>query len=261
MQVITQPTELTKHFGCVLVPTMGALHQGHLSLIEAGKKHDLPILVSIFVNPEQFAPHEDFDAYPRDVERDVELASHAGADIVFAPSIETMYPDKPEKIALPDVATSPQLEDANRPTHFQGVCIVIAKLFDLVRPSVAIFGEKDYQQLQVVRKLVEQLGRWDALEIISSPIIREDDGLAMSSRNVYLSDSQRAHATCLYQAIQCTEEEEMKSIINTAGFELEYAVLRDAVTLLSPIEGQTIRALVAARTGNIRLIDNGVLQS
>lgn len=257
MLVIQNEETMAEFYGCAFVPTMGALHQGHLSLIETGKNRNRPVLVSIFVNPTQFSPHEDFDAYPRDLDRDLALLEDAGADAVFAPSHETVYPEVPTHIALPEVATKPNLEDASRPTHFQGVCAVVSRLFDLVKPSVAVFGEKDFQQLQVIKKFVEEDERWEGLEIVCSPIIREEDGLAMSSRNVYLSESQRSNAAGLAQAIRCKDEHEMCSTIESAGFDVDYAVLRDAQTLLAPIDGRPVRALVAARAGDIRLIDNG----
>ena len=168
---------------------MGALHDGHLSLIAEAKNTGLPVVVSIFVNPEQFAPNEDLSKYPRDLAQDVAFAESKGADIVFAPSIETMYPNTPERIQLPAAATEPQLEDACRPAHFNGVCVAVARLFDLVQPTVTVFGLKDYQQFLVIKQLIEQEElRWKDLRIIGADIIRDNDGLAMSSRNIFLSE-------------------------------------------------------------------------
>ncbi len=260
MQVIANADELIHFRGCAFVPTMGALHDGHLSLIREAKKTGKPVVVSIFVNPEQFAPEEDLDKYPRNLEQDCEFAKSVGADIVFAPSVETMYPATPENICLPMAATEPQLEDACRPTHFRGVCVAVARLFDIVQPTVTVFGLKDYQQYLVIKELIAQEGkRWENLKIIGAEIIRDSDGLAMSSRNAYLTADQRSQALGIHKAVTCTTEQAMLKILNDHGLEVEYAVIRDAKSLLSPIDNKPTRALVAARLGHIRLIDNSEL--
>ncbi|UCD73855.1 MAG: pantoate--beta-alanine ligase [Phycisphaerales bacterium] len=250
------------------VPTMGALHEGHLSLIRQAAGLARPVVVSLFVNPTQFGPGEDFARYPRQLDADVEMAAEAGAEVVFAPSVETMYPPGEETPVppLPEVATRPGLEDAHRPGHFAGVCQVVARLFDLVLPRFAVFGEKDYQQLLVIRAMtVQESDRWPGLEIITGRTIREPDGLAMSSRNAYLDAGQRKQALALSRGLQSAQsaaspgeaETIMLRALETGGLSADYAVVRDAETLL-PIESfsRPARGLIAARVGNIRLIDN-----
>ena len=263
MLIITDPAELAPYVGCAFVPTMGALHDGHLSLIKEAKKSSTPVVVSIFVNPTQFAPNEDYDKYPRNLKQDSAFAEEVGADVVFAPSVETMYPSMPPpEITIPSASTKPKLEDACRPEHFRGVCIAVARLFDLVQPSLAVFGLKDYQQFLVIKQLIEQEGsRWDELQIVGAEIIRDDDNLAMSSRNRFLSTDQRSQALGLHKAITCNSETEMERVMDDHGLEIEYAVIRDAETLLEPIDGRPTRALVAARIGDIRLIDNAEVPS
>ena len=261
MEIIKNPEGLSPFRGCAFVPTMGALHDGHLSLIREAKKTGKPVVVSIFVNPEQFSPEEDLDKYPRNLEQDCEFAKSVGADIVFAPDVETMYPTEPENICLPMAATEPKLEDACRPTHFRGVCVAVARLFDLVQPDVTVFGLKDYQQYLVIKQLIEQeRSRWKNLKIIGAEIIRDSDGLAMSSRNVYLTTDQRAQALGIHKAIRCTNEKAMMDVLVDHGLDVEYASIRDSETLLSPIEGKPTRSLIAARLGYIRLIDNAKVQ-
>lgn len=260
MEVTTSATDLHSFKGCAFVPTMGALHDGHLSLIRDAKLSGKKVVVSIFVNPEQFAPEEDLDSYPRNLEQDVAFAEHVGADMVFAPTVETMYPSEPERITLPKAAVQPKLEDACRPSHFRGVCLAVARLFDLVAPSITVFGLKDYQQYLVIKELIEQEGnRWGDLQIIGAEIVRDDDGLAMSSRNAYLTTDQRTQALGLHRAIQRNDESAMMGVLNDHGLEVEYAVVRDAGSLLSPVPGRPTRALVAARLGHIRLIDNATV--
>jgi pantoate--beta-alanine ligase len=263
MLIITDPAELAPYVGCAFVPTMGALHDGHLSLVKESKKSGNPVVVSIFVNPTQFAPDEDYDKYPRDLEQDAAFAEDVGADVVFAPSVETMYPSMPPpEITIPTAALDPKLEDACRPLHFQGVCVAVARLFDLVRPSLTVFGLKDYQQYLVIKQLIEQKpSRWNGLQIVGAEIIRDNDNLAMSSRNIYLSTDQRSQALGLHEAIACDSETEMQKVMDDHGLEIEYAVIRDAETLLEPIDGRPARALVAARIGDIRLIDNAEVPS
>jgi pantoate--beta-alanine ligase len=270
--VLETPVDLAEFRGrCALVPTMGALHAGHLSLIERATQTGKPVLVSIFVNPTQFGPNEDFRKYPRQLNRDVELASAAGADVVFAPSVEAMYPPHVpiETPDLPSVATQPGLEDRIRPGHFAGVCQVVARLFDLVQPSVAVFGEKDYQQLVVIRAMVKhEAQRWGELQIVALATVRDADGLALSSRNVYLSSAEREQALGLSRALRAAAgadspraaEERMMAELGTHDLHVDYAVARDAETLM-PIDSfdRPARALIAARLGAVRLIDNSAV--
>jgi pantoate--beta-alanine ligase len=259
------------------VPTMGALHAGHQALIRRAADEraspDLPVVVSIFVNPTQFGPSEDYTRYPRMLDADAQAAGSAGTDLVFAPVVEEVYPAGMQIPAppLPAVATLPQLEDAHRPTHFAGVCQVVARLFDLVQPSIAIFGEKDFQQLRVIQAMVQQQGdRWGTnLRIIPHPTIRESDGLAMSSRNAYLSSEQRQCALGLKRALDAANdvntdqaEARMRDVLEFHGLLIDYAVIRDADSLLPTNSLQrSKRALIAARIGNIRLIDNMAIDS
>lgn len=254
--------------GCALVPTMGALHEGHLSLVTRGINSGLPVVVTIFVNPTQFAPGEDFERYPRMVEQDLDSLRTVGATVVFAPDVETVYPPGTDlqTPSLPAVASTPRLEDACRDGHFDGVVQVVARLFDLVRPTVAVFGEKDYQQLLVIRAIVAEAGdRWPGLVIDAHPTIRQPDGLALSSRNGYLQDDEREQALGLSRALQAaaaaqrpeTAESLMRSTLESHGLEVEYAVVRDATTLM-PVTSfeRPTRGLIAARLGSVRLIDN-----
>ena len=258
MRVITDANELDALSGCAFVPTMGALHDGHLSLIREAKKTGKSVVVSIFVNPEQFSLEEDLSQYPRNLEQDVMFAEGAGADFLFAPSVKTMYPNAPKEIPLPEAAEQPRLEDACRPTHFRGVCIAVARLFDLVKPSVTVFGLKDYQQYLIIKQLIQQEeAKWNGLQIIGAEIIRDKDGLAMSSRNIFLTPSQRHRALGIHKAIGCATEEEMQRILEDNELEIEYAVIRDGETLCEPQKGKPARALVAVRVGTTRLIDNG----
>ena len=262
------------------VPTMGALHAGHVALVRlatgiAGAGS--PVVVSIFVNPTQFGPTEDFSRYPRSLEADAKAAESAGAQIIFAPDVETIYPknEPVEAPPLPDVATQPQLEDAFRPSHFAGVCQVVARLFDLVQPSMAVFGEKDYQQLQVIKAMVKQQGnRWPELQIRSHPTVREPDGLALSSRNMYLKRQDRDRALGLFRALRASQqlndehasfstiERVMRDVLHEHELKVDYAAVRHAESLL-PTENLSSpsRALIAARLGGVRLIDNMSLES
>jgi pantoate--beta-alanine ligase len=263
----------------VLVPTMGALHEGHAALIGRATEvagETLPVVVSVFVNPTQFAPNEDFTRYPRQLEADLAVCERSGATIVFAPEVHEVYPAGTTTVAegfvvpaLPEVATQPRLEDAFRPTHFAGVCKVVARLFDIVQPACAVFGEKDYQQLRVISAMVnEQSPRWRNLKIIPHPTVREPDGLAMSSRNRYLKSHQRKAATAIHEALLATMHERpfraddaewcMQRCLESRGLTVDYAVIRDPMTLmpLVPIDRMPCRALIAARLDNVRLIDN-----
>ncbi|MBX3358739.1 MAG: pantoate--beta-alanine ligase [Phycisphaeraceae bacterium] len=269
MDVLTDANDLPRLAGCRLVPTMGALHEGHLSLLrEARRRGDGPVVATIFVNPTQFGPSEDLSKYPRTLDADLAACKEAGADAVFVPSADVVYPPESPPLvpALPPVATTPGLEDRVRPGHFAGVCQVVLRLFDLTRPSLAVFGEKDWQQLQVVRAMVAQ-ERLD-VQIIQAPTLREPGGLAMSSRNRFLSEDDRRRAlaisAALCEAQRAREADEaegmMVGVLAAAGIQPDYAVARDAESLLPPSPGpgesRPIRLLVAARVGPIRLLDN-----
>ncbi len=274
--------------GGVFVPTMGALHEGHGALVrlaaaearrrggasggaagESGPGGALPVVVSVFVNPTQFNERADFERYPRMVEVDAALAAGAGATCVFAPPVEVVYPGgaeatKPREGELPRVARAPGLEDRFRPGHFAGVAQVVRRLFDLVRPVAAVFGEKDWQQLQVVRAMVA--GDGSGIEVVAGATVREADGLAMSSRNRFLSAEERVRARAISGALRAAREERvareaearMRGILEEARLEVEYAVVRDAETLEAVDEAgeRAGRALIAARAGAVRLIDN-----
>ncbi len=272
MRVVQDPAELSAATGGVFVPTMGALHEGHLALMRRARPMATPLVVSIFVNPTQFGPGEDLQRYPRTLEADLEAARTVGVDVVFAPDVGTMYPSDVEipVPTLPDAATRPGLEDAHRPGHFAGVCQVVARLFDLVRPSLAIFGEKDYQQLLVISEMVRREGdRWPGLRIVGHPTVREPDGLALSSRNANLPAGHRDRAVGLYRALTAARREAatgadavaseraMTPVLAEHALDVDYAVVRDAASLEHPDSpGRPLRALVAARLGSVRLIDN-----
>ncbi len=249
-----------------LVPTMGALHAGHVSLVEIARRQADRVVVSIFVNPTQFAPTEDFSKYPRTFEADLEKLSAIGAEAVYAPPVEAMYPPgAATTVSVAGPATA-GLEDVTRPFHFAGVATIVAKLFTQVGPDVAVFGEKDFQQLAVVRRMAADLDL--AVEVIGAPTVREADGLAMSSRNVYLSADERATAPALHRILQeavaalgkgLTAEmalAEARTAIAAAGFDLDYLDLRAADDLGPPRPGVPWRLLVAAMLGKTRLIDN-----
>ncbi len=272
-QIIHDAESLRPYVGCVLVPTMGALHEGHIQLIRkaaeaAGVGALRRTLVSVYVNPKQFNESSDFDSYPRSLGQDVVSAQRAGADAVFAPTDDVIYPlgeDEPD-IVLPHVAQQPKLEDAFRPGHFEGVCRVVDRLFALTKPSAAVFGEKDWQQLKVVRAMAHV--RHPRVEIIPCETVRESDGLAMSSRNQLLDARARASAGAIHQALKAAREEKdasaaeerMRHVLVDAGLEIEYACVRDARSLLPPDQAgfgqEGGRALIAARVQGVRLIDN-----
>jgi pantoate--beta-alanine ligase len=254
-----------------LVPTMGFLHEGHLSLVRAAKKRADRVAVSIFINPTQFGPGEDFSAYPRDFQRDCQLLETEKIDIVFHPALAEMYPDGAETFVEVEKLSLP-LCGAMRPGHFRGVATAVAKLFNVIRPHVAIFGEKDYQQLQVIRKMVRDLSM--EVKILGHPIVREADGLAMSSRNAYLTPDQRRAAVSLSRSLCKAErlvrrgETSAQSLLSLVRAELakepladvEYVKLCDSETLLD-IETihRTALLALAVRFGKARLIDNRVL--
>ncbi len=251
-----------------LVPTMGALHEGHLSLVQAACSRADYVVVSVFVNPTQFGPSEDFAAYPRDIARDIELLAAEGADLVFSPSVETMYaPDA--QVTVEPGPLADVWEGAIRPGHFSGVCTVVTKLFATFQPDLGFFGEKDFQQLVMVKRLVRDLDL--AVRVVGVPIVREHDGLALSSRNVYLSPEERAAATALYRALRTAETlalggeadcatlaEAMREVVaDEPLLTLDYAALVDPVTLAEASgAAQPARAIIAARVGGTRLIDN-----
>lgn len=268
LDVVREAGRLADHFGSVLVPTMGALHEGHFALIRRAAELRRPVMVSIFVNPTQFGPGEDFERYPRKLEEDLASAEAAGATVAFTPDVAMMYPPGEEIPVppLPAVATKPGLEDRWRPGHLEGVAQVVARLFDLTRPSAAVFGEKDYQQLLLVKHMVAgESARWPRLEIIGHPTVREEDGIALSSRNAYLTLEQRPRAKGLHRALQsaasaqqpATAERLMMETLAAHDLEAQYAVVRDAETLMTAgsFERPT-RGLIAAKLGDVRLIDN-----
>ncbi|WP_312978649.1 pantoate--beta-alanine ligase [Corynebacterium sp.] len=248
----------------VLVPTMGALHEGHLALVRAAQQ--LPralVVVSIFVNPLQFAEGEDLDAYPRTLDSDVEKLAAAGVDAVFAPSAREMYPNGPRSTVLPGPAGA-VLEGEKRPTHFAGVLTVVAKLFHITNCSHAFFGEKDYQQLVLIQQMVTDLNL--GVQVHGVPVVREADGLAKSSRNVYLSDAERRGALSLSAALLAgahVAEDGAEAVLDTArqvldtspDVEVDYLELRGLDLGEAPEKGDA-RLLVAARVGSTRLIDN-----
>ncbi|MEO8276974.1 MAG: pantoate--beta-alanine ligase [Thermoanaerobaculia bacterium] len=250
------------------VPTMGALHDGHLSLVALARSRASRVVASIFVNPSQFAPHEDFDAYPRPLARDSELLAGAGCDILFAPDRATVYPPgfgtwiEPQGAAL-------GFESAIRPHFFRGVATVVARLFGLVHPDLAVFGEKDYQQLLVIRRMARDLDL--GVEVVGCPIVREADGLAMSSRNIYLSGDERRQAPRLHAGLVAARElfgvgERNSDVLKNAvareiaaapSFELQYVEIVE-VDRFTPLPEVDDRGLVilAAKLGSTRLIDN-----
>jgi len=248
-----------------LVPTMGALHDGHLSLVRRSAGRAAVTVVSVFVNPLQFGPGEDFDAYPRDLDRDVALLAPAGADLVFAPAAADFTPPG-ARTTVHVAGLTERLEGVSRPGHFDGVATIVAKLLLAVRPRVAFFGEKDYQQLVVVRAMVGDLGL--GVEIVGCPVVREPDGLAMSSRNAYLSPEQRRQAPALHRALVAAADgwggdadrarELLARILADApGIRVDYAEVVDPGTL-ERLEGRVegpARAVVAAFAGSTRLID------
>lgn len=247
-----------------LVPTMGAFHEGHLSLMRRAKQETGTCWVSLFVNPTQFAAHEDLSKYPRDEERDFQMAAEAGAEAIFAPSVEVMYAGTETTISVGGV--SARWEGELRPTHFAGVATVVAKLFHIIDPTVAYFGEKDFQQCAVIAKMVRDLNFPVLLEFCET--IREQDGLAMSSRNLYLVPPYRNKAPLLYQALLRTRERiragedattvlrEESHALNDQGFECQYLALVNAQTLEPQLHTENGRLIVAAKLGSTRLIDN-----
>jgi pantoate--beta-alanine ligase len=259
------------------VPTMGNLHEGHLSLVKQAKEHGGPVVASIFVNRLQFAPHEDFDTYPRTFERDCDLLRSVGCNVVFAPDEAELYPEPQVYKVQPPAALADILEGHFRPGFFTGVCTVVLKLFHCVQPKVAVFGKKDYQQLMVIRRMVQQFAL--PIEVVAGETARADDGLALSSRNGYLSDAERAEAVHLSMALKdlanslqhavrngpvldlAALEQQATSALAARGWQPDYLTVRRRADLLAPTDdqmrgGEPLVALGAARLGKTRLIDN-----
>ena len=245
---------------------MGNLHEGHLTLVRAAKKICDVVVVSIFVNPIQFGAGEDFDSYPRTLEQDSRLLADVDCDIIFAPSVEQMYGTQPRLTNISVGQITDDLCGKSRPGHFDGVAVVVTKLFNIVQPNFAFFGQKDYQQLAVIRQLVQDLNM--PLEVIGVPIVRAEDGLALSSRNGYLSEQQRAIAPTIYQLLKQAEQqlheghalaqvlESISNQLTQAGFVVDYVEARQ--TNLQPIAqfDRNVVLFVAAKLGTTRLIDN-----
>lgn len=256
-----------------LVPTMGNLHQGHISLVKLAKQHADIVVVSIFVNPTQFGVGEDLDSYPRTLEADTEKLIEVEADYIFAPTVDEMYPIMPPPTQVLAGSISQMLCGKSRPTHFDGVGIVVTKLFNIVQPDMAIFGKKDYQQLAIIKQLVRDLS-FD-IQLIGGPIVRAEDGLALSSRNQYLTETERAAAPELHKAVHdlavklqsgsATSESALQSLIeesitaiNAKGFKVDYLEVRNQdLTPITEFAGkQSWMIAVAAWLGKARLLDN-----
>jgi pantoate--beta-alanine ligase len=280
MLVVHSKAELAQHIAdwrshgehVALVPTMGNLHQGHLALVELAREHAERVIVSIFVNPTQFGEGEDYEDYPRTLEMDTRRLKKSAADLIFAPDVETMYPFG---LDLATVVSVPGLTEnfcgASRPGHFDGVTTVVARLFAMTTPDAAVFGQKDYQQQLVIRHMAADLSL--PIKIITAETVRDDDGLALSSRNSYLSEEERARAPLLYEAL-CRAgnelqngrrnfadlEQEALASLSEAGVDVEYFAIRRAQNLELPDRDcDELVVLVAARIGKARLIDNIVI--
>lgn len=279
MEIITSVAEMQERATAALVagktisfvPTMGFLHQGHASLLREGRVQSDLLVLSIFVNPTQFGVGEDFETYPRDLQRDSEIAAENGVDIIFAPPAKEMYPHGYQTYVNVETISLP-LCGASRPGHFRGVTTVVAKLFNIVKPTCAFFGEKDFQQLAVIRRMVQDLNM--AVKIVGMPTIREDDGLAKSSRNSYLSPEERSAALCLSRALAAVSDlyrsgekdverlraELLAILAGEPLARIDYAEFRDGDSLdeLEQADDRTVVAL-AVRIGNTRLIDNTMI--
>lgn len=269
LRVALQPYRTAQRIA--LVPTMGNLHDGHLELVKIAKQHADIVVVSIFVNPTQFGVGEDFDSYPRTLDEDIAKLTTVGADYVFAPTIDEMYPVLPPPTTILAGTITEQLCGKTRPNHFDGVGIVVSKLFNIVQPNIAVFGQKDYQQLAIIKQLVRDLSY--SIDIIGAPIIRATDGLALSSRNQYLSESERQTAPILqqelqYLAKQISDNKQPLEVlltaaherITSAGFMIDYLEVK--TTELTAVDDESINnhqvlvILVAAWLGRARLLDN-----
>ena len=280
MQIARTPDELRRHVAEArragrtvgFVPTMGNLHDGHYSLVRLARERAGFVVASVFVNPTQFGPNEDFARYPRTPDADIEGLARAGCEVLFLPPVEAIYPfgaQASARIHVPVVTDT--LEGAIRPGHFDGVATVVAKLFNLVQPDLAVFGQKDYQQLLVIRRMVRDLAF--PIEIVAAPIVREANGLAMSSRNQYLDATARERAGAIRATLEAMRdgvragsplagiEAAARAALERAGLVPDYAVLRKADDLGEPTPGQRepLVALIAARSGTTRLIDNILL--
>ncbi len=249
------------------VPTMGALHAGHGALLDEARRYGEPVVVSIFVNPTQFGPAEDLSRYPRTLAADLELCGRHGVDLVFAPDVDVVYPDGPPQVGVDPGPGGQILEGVSRPGHFYGVLTVVAKLFELIRPGVAVFGEKDYQQLVLVRRMVGDLCM--PVEVVGAPTVRENDGLALSSRNRYLAPDERRAAVVLSVALRAgvaAGPQGLDAVLAAAAdvlagepmAALDYLALRDVDLGQAPATGRA-RLLVAAKVGGTRLIDNAAV--
>lgn len=253
------------------VPTMGYLHKGHLSLVQKAREENDIVVVSIFVNPTQFGPNEDYNRYPRDLERDLRLLNPFNVDYIFNPSVEEMYPAY-YSVYVDETEMSKYLCGARRPGHFRGVCTVVTKLFNIVRPTRAYFGQKDAQQFRILRRMVENLNM--DVEMVEMPIVREPDGLAMSSRNVYLSDEERREAPRLYKSLLEAKrlidggerdvqkiKDAMQRVLNHPLLKIDYIEVVDEKRLIpvDRIEGDVIVA-IAVFFGKARLIDNVIIR-
>ena len=263
---VERQREMGKKIG--FAPTMGALHQGHLSLYKAAKKENDEVISSIFVNPTQFNNPDDFQKYPKTLEIDLELLEKAGVDAVYVPNVEEMYPDGLNSKKYNFDGLENEMEGKYRPGHFDGVGTIVEELFRQVQPHNAYFGEKDYQQLAIIKKMVEKTKL--PVKIHGVPTLREEDGLAMSSRNVRLTETQRKEATIIYETLEKVKEwfkvislEEIKQkvtdIFRNSNFELEYFVIADEKTLKETdffYKDKNYRAFIVAYAGDVRLIDN-----
>ncbi|MFP7755563.1 pantoate--beta-alanine ligase [Thermodesulfobacteriota bacterium B35] len=280
MDILRTPAEMTAWSGAradrgrriALVPTMGYFHEGHLRLMRMARRHADRVVVSLFVNPTQFAPGEDLDRYPRNSERDIRLAGREGVDALFMPDAGAMYPQGFQTVVSVE-GLSRHLCGASRPGHFAGVTTVVCKLFHIVRPHCAVFGEKDFQQLAVIRRMVRDLDM--GIEILGHPIVREPDGLAMSSRNTYLDDALRPSALSLYSAIGLARQLAAGGMVSEPELrrrvrahiesfpetEIDYVafVNEQSLEAADPVDEATVLALAVRVGGRVRLIDNGRL--
>ncbi len=273
MQIFHTITELQAALSAAqgkiaLVPTMGNLHEGHLTLTKIARTHADVVVVSIFVNPTQFGVGEDFDSYPRTLDADVAALSDVGVDFVFAPSVDEMYPTYPPNVQVLSGEITKLLCGKSRPTHFDGVGLVVSKLFNIVRPDVAVFGKKDYQQLAIIRQLNDELNF--GIDIIGADIVRADDGLALSSRNQYLSADERAVAPVLSQTLQALADklarasiidydaliDDAKATLTQAGFVVDYLEIYNRQLQTVSQADKALVILAAAWLGKARLLDN-----